>query len=238
MRESEFRAAIADWQLPLPHPRFGVYRNNVRAALATALAVRYPVTQQLVGEEFFAMIARDFAAGTRPSSPVLIDYGAGFPDFIRGSDAAGGLPYLADVAALESLWWKAYHAGEVSSLGADALARIDPETLGELRIALHPSLGLLASSFAVGSIWQAHHGGTPLGEIQPSQAQCVLVARPAADVILRVVPCESFDFLHELGRGAALAEAVEAMLARHPGFDIAAQLGGAVSLGLITGFFP
>ena len=54
MREEGFDAALADWSSPAPHPRMWIYRNNVASALAGALAVRYPVVEQLVGAEFFA----------------------------------------------------------------------------------------------------------------------------------------------------------------------------------------
>lgn len=37
-----------------PASRFAVYRNNVHSSLINALAAAYPVTLQLVGDEFFA----------------------------------------------------------------------------------------------------------------------------------------------------------------------------------------
>ena len=38
--------------------RFAVYRNNVTVSLTEALAQRFPVIKRLVGEEFFAALAR------------------------------------------------------------------------------------------------------------------------------------------------------------------------------------
>ena len=72
MDEQGFSAAIGDWSAQPPHRRFGIYRNNVASALIAALRVRYPVTEQLVGHEFFAAMAGTFAEANRPSSPVLI----------------------------------------------------------------------------------------------------------------------------------------------------------------------
>jgi hypothetical protein len=37
--------------------RFAVYRNNVAAGLANALAARFPVVKRLVGDEFFRAMA-------------------------------------------------------------------------------------------------------------------------------------------------------------------------------------
>ncbi len=236
MQEHQFQRAIGDWSCPLPHPRMRVYRNNVAAALVSALQVRYPVTAQLVGEEFFFGMASRFAEATRPQSPVLIEYGATFADFIRGFAPASSVPYLGDVAELESLWWQAYHAPEAQPLAASAYAGMAPDVLGELRLNLHPSAGLLASRHAVASIWEAHHGGAAMGTFALDQPQHVLVSRPAAEIGIRTVSPETFAFLMALKRGDSLADAVEAAATLCPDLDISAQIGGAFSLGLITGF--
>ena len=238
MFETAFHRAIGDWSVALPHQRMSVYRNNVAAALVAALQVRFPVTEQLVGPEFFFHMARGFAEGDRPQSPVLIDYGQRFPDFIRDFAPAASVPYLADVAALESAWWQAYHAREADVITATALNQFAPEVLGDVRLVLHPSAGLMASPFAVGSIWEAHHGGAPMQEIEINRPQTVLVARPAAEITLRVISPESFAFLSALQQGKTLAEAIESAFAVHAGFDVADQLGGAFSLGLFTGLSP
>ena len=236
MREREFYEAIGDWSAPLPHPRMSVYRNNVAGALAAALKVRFPVTEQLVGAAFFAAMARAYAEAERPASPVLISYGESFADFIRGFAPAASVAYLGDVAALENLWWKAYHAREAEPLQATALAAVAPDDLGGLKLALHPSAGLLSSPYAIADIWQAHRGGPGMGEISLDAPQSVLVARPAADVSIRVIAPASLAFLASLGQGASLADAMEQTAAAFPDFDVAAQIGGAFGLGLITGY--
>ena len=55
----------------------------------------------MVGDDFFAGMARPFIAGSPPAGPVLSEYGTGFADFVARWPAAVGLPYLADVARLE-----------------------------------------------------------------------------------------------------------------------------------------
>src|SRR6266542_3456863 len=68
---------------------------------AEALATTFPTVQALVGEDFFRMLARAFVGQSPPNQPVLAEYGAGFPAFIAGHDAARDLPYLADIARLD-----------------------------------------------------------------------------------------------------------------------------------------
>jgi hypothetical protein len=54
---------LRSWTGAAPTRRYGVYRNNVATGLARALAARFPVTEKIVGEEFFTAMARD------PASP-------------------------------------------------------------------------------------------------------------------------------------------------------------------------
>ena len=238
MREAEFRAAIADWSLPAPHRRFGIYRNNVASALINALRVRYPVTESLVGREFFAAMAGIYCEANRPASPVLIGYGDGLADFIAGFSPAGSVPYLADVARLESLWWRAYHAADVAPLAPQAFAAVPAETWGDMRFTFHPSLGLLASPFAVGAIWRAHKGGPPMAEIDTTRPDRVLVVRPHTGVEVRSLAPAGHGFLSALLRGERLADAFAAAASTHPDFDLPAELRGLIALNIITGIAP
>ena len=93
--------------------RFAIYRNNVAVGLRDSLAATYPVVASLVGEAFFAEMARAFVAAEPPMSPILIEYGGGFADFIDRFRPADDLPYLSDVARLEWAWQESYHAASI-----------------------------------------------------------------------------------------------------------------------------
>ena len=238
MQEPQFHESIGNWSAPLPHPRMRVYRNTVAAALVTALKVRFPVTEQLTGAEFFFAMAREFADRNRPASPVLIEYGSEFPGFISQFAPAASLPYLATVAEVENLWWLAYQARDAAPVSVAALGQLAPQQLGELRFALHPSVGLLRSPYATGSIWHAHRGGPPLDRIDPAAGECVMVARPSADVEVIVIPPSRFAFLMALRRGERLADSIEQAQESDPGFDIGLELSWLFAAGIATGFNP
>lgn len=236
MQAEDFSKAIGDWRTGLPHSRVAVYRNTVSAALIAALRVRFPVTEQLVGAEFFAAMALAYADGHRPASPVLIAYGGGLPDFIRDFESARDVVYLSDLAQLENLWWRAYHAADAVVLQAEMLSKLDPDALGNLRFTLHPAVGLLRSEFAAGSIWQAHRGGPPLAAVKLNDPQCMIVSRPGSDAVITLVSEDRHAFVSALQSGARLAEAVEQMQAQFPDFDIATAFAGLFATGLVTGF--
>ena len=230
MRAGAFDHAIGDWAPPPPHPRFGVYRNNVVSALINALRVRYPVAEELAGAEFFAAMASHFAARHRPASPLLIGYGDNFADFIDGFAPAASFPCLADVARLESLWWRAYHSADADPLPPAALAAVAPEAWAQTRFQFHPSTELLASPFAIASIWEARRGGVAAG-----QAEWVLVARPFAGVEVRRLGVEAHDFLKALFSGMTLGGAAGLAAELHPGFDLSGHLAALIGLNIITG---
>ena len=207
MREALFHRAIADVSLPAPHPRFGVYRNNVAAALINALRVRYPVVEKLAGGRMFAAITQDFIVAHRPRSPVFIDYGDAYPDFIASRTA---MPYLADVARLESRWWRAYHAADAEPLAAERFAELTPKTLDAARFRFHPSASIMNSQWAIGAIWEAARQDADLSAIDMARPQWVLVWRPDADVRMHVIDDATGRFLTAIMDGKGLVEAIGA----------------------------
>lgn len=220
------------WNGSEPAKRFSVYRNNVRAALVEALAVRYPVVQRLVGEDFFRVMARDYALNNLPPSPVLIGYGESFPAFITGFEPAATLPYLADVARLESAYWQAYHAADDAPLPAEAFAAIDPQTLAATKVTFLPSVFVLTSPHPIVSIWQTNAADADVKPVDLAEAEDALVSRPALTVEVRKLPVGASTFLSSLQSGAALGQAAAAAMEAHAGFDLSQNLAGLIQARL------
>lgn len=211
--------------------RFAVYRNNVAVGLIGAIEARYPVTRRLVGDDFFRAMASAFVAEQKPRSPVLIHYGAGFPDFVERFEPAREVVYLADVGRLENAWVEAYHAAEAPALAPAALGEIDRGDFGAVRFSPHPAARLLRFSHPAASIWAAHQG---TGEPRPPErwrAEDALVARPGADVMVRILPPGGYEFARALFAGATLAEAAEAPALE--GFDPGSHVVGLLEAGAI-----
>lgn len=227
---------LTTWNGSNPATRFAVYRNNVIVSLIEALSDTYPVTQELVGEEFFRAMARLYVRRDPPRSRVLACYGESFPAFIETFPPAASVPYLADVARLEMLRVRAYHAADASAIApeifADALS--DPEALPSVRIQLHPSLGLLQSRYAVVSLWAAHQGIKEISAVDPFAAEAALVIRPGLDVEVMAIDTEAACFIAQLLHGADLGTAAESVLEAGPAFDLSAVLALLLRLNAIS----
>lgn len=245
--QGQFSAALLDPEQPAPTglkawngsdpaARFAVYRNNVVASLIDALADTYPVTQALVGEEFFRAMARLFAVATPPRSPVLAFYGDTFPDFIASFAPAASLPYLADVARLEMARVRAFHAADATPLPVDqiAAALAESEALPELCVGLHPSLQVLRSSYAMVSLWAAHQGVGELADVDPALPENALVLRPALDVEVIALDPVAAGFIANLLQDHTLGNAAEQAAAIHPEFDLSGMLTTLIGKQALT----
>jgi hypothetical protein len=234
------RAMLEKRAAPLPGlirgHRFSVHRNNLHAGLIDVLSARYPVIQRLVGEDFFSAAASIFAAAHPPRTPVLIEYGAGFPAFLESFEPARGLPYLVDVARLEWLRHVAYHAADQTPVAAASLAGVPPEVAGGLTFAFHPSAGLIASPFPIVSIWETNTSDQqvrPIGPELPGEA--VLVIRPELDVSVLRLDAAEHAFTAALAVGQTLGQAM-GKAAAHEGFGLSPFLAKLIAAGAFSGF--
>jgi hypothetical protein len=206
-RQHGFAAALLDPALPVPDglvgpdgepgvKRFAVYRNNVVVGLTETLKDAFPAVHRIVGSDFFRVMARAYVMVEPPRSPILLDYGAGFPDFIRQFEPAAVLPYLADVARIERAWTEAYHAAEASPIDPSAFRAIAPDRFPAMHLALHPSLRVVRSQFPALTIWQMNVAdGVPAPVDLASGNEDVLIVRPQADVEVRSIPKGSPEFI-------------------------------------------
>ena len=188
-------------------------------------------TRRLVGDDFFRAMAGAFVAAEKPRSPVLIHYGAGFPDFVAGfAPARRDRLSRRRRAARERLGRglsrrRGRARSRLDALGGDRARAISTA----LRFPPHPAARLLRFAHPAASIWAASQGEGEPRAPEDWSAEDALVARPDADVFVRVLPPGGFDFAAALFAGATLGEA--AALAAVDGFDPGAHLVGLIEAG-------
>lgn len=246
-RQKHFASALLYPAMPMPpglvgpdrqpsEKRFNVYRNNVVVGLVDALKAAFPAVLRIVGDEFFAAMARIYVSRHPPESPVMLDYGGTFPDFIEAFGPANSVPYLHDVARLERAWAEAYHAAEVSPIDHAVLATIDPDSLPHLRLTLHPSARVVRSCIPVVQIWQMNiDRGKPTGVDITIGGEDALVLRPHAEVEVRRLPVGAAAFIHAIAANHSMNEATTLALDDHADFDLAGALRDLFMIGAIVG---
>lgn len=211
-------------------PGLWVHRNTVRLTLGDALGDLYPVTRQLVGDEFFLQAAKEFLRTHPPAAATLLLWGVDFPVFLQAYAPVSGLPYLPDLARLEWRRHQALHGAEALPLTAEDLAALPPDQADGLVLILHPTAQVLVSDWPVLDLWQAHQAPEGLEALDfAPRRQEILIVRPQAQVGLFPLPHGGARFLAALdqGIGVAIAGAMEL----DPDFDAGAVLGTALTQG-------
>ena len=247
-RLQEFAGALLVPTVPVPSGltrsdgrssarRFNVYRNNVVVGLAEALSANYPATRRIVGDEFFAAMARSYVGAHPPRSPMMFDYGVDFPDFVTGFEPADCVPYLADVARLERAWLEAYHAADASPLDTARLGAPDVAPASEVRLTAHPSLRLVTSEHPIVAIWTMNTRDGEPGPL-PAGGELALVVRPGAQVHVIPIDAGTAALVGALATGASVLDATRSALAAVAGFDLAESLHLLLSAGAFIDLTP
>ncbi len=241
--QSQFRAAVLDPSLPEPEglrgpddapagARFAIYRNNVIVALSEALSASFPTIAKLLGPTNFKAIAGIFVRQHPPRSPVMLFYGAEFPEFLAGLGQLAHLPYLADVARLDEALRLSYHAADAPPAPSAALAEIAAQDLPATRLLLAPAVRVLSSDWPIHGIWRFnHHADAPQ---PPGGGQCVLITRPEFDPEIHVISPAEARFVAALLEGAPLGPAMETANAIDPDFDLSRILSILLTEAAIT----
>jgi hypothetical protein len=218
-----------------PIKRFNVYRNNIFASLTATLSARFPVISRLVGDRFFAAMARTFIGLHPPRSPVLLAYGADMPAFLETFAPVRDLPYLADVARLELAVAAAYHAADGDPVTAVGFAALSPQGMLDARPMLHPSASLLKSRYPVISIWETNtHDKTVRAIGADIGGESALIVRQGFDVTVVRLDAAAYAFLASLAEGDRVEEAVERALRVSVDFDLTGTLSAVLRSGAIS----
>ena len=223
--------------------RLAIHRNTFVVSLVDALAASFPVTQALVGETFFRAMARERVLADPPRSPVLTDYASDFPDFIAGFAPAAAVAGLADVARIEALRIRAYHAADAVPLPDAAYHALlqAPTRLPGTRVVLHPACAWFRASHAALTVWQAHQGLADLADahldgIDATVSNDVLIARPVLDIHVTALPIGALAWLEALAAGRTLGDAFALAHASSPHTDDGALFALLLAHGLAVAF--
>ena len=220
--------------------RLAVHRNTFIGTLVEALAESFPVTRALAGAAFFDAMARARVLAEPPGSPVLCEYFRSFPTFVAAFAPAQAVPVLAEMAALEALRLRAYHAADAEPAGLAEFHRLACDAaLFECTAArLHPAAHWLSAEHALLELWQAHDEAEDLAAvdlrgIDACRAQDLLVHRPSVQVRMRALPEGAVAFLDSLAAGASFATAFAAAAA-NPLAEPAALFSLLLQEGLVS----
>ncbi|MGH8548870.1 MAG: DNA-binding domain-containing protein [Methylococcales bacterium] len=218
--------------------RMRIYRNNSTASLSEALGAVYPVTERLLGEDFFRQTAKSYVREVRSASGDIRRYGSAFPAFLSTLPGLKNYPYLRDIARLEWAYHSVFHGEIKAPLDLTALRAVAHEDYPALRFRLQPAARLMASDYPVLRIWQVNLEAWPGDRTVNLDEGGVhlLIQRREDSITVESLAAGDYRLLERLNHGERLADAIAAVVSVEPDFDPGGALGRFVSRGVLADF--
>lgn len=205
--------------------RLEIYRRTVRETFAAALRLAYPLLHHCMGPEEFRRLAWTYQRACPSPAGNLFWAGARLGNFLEEHLGGTEEAYLIDVARLEWVLQQSLVAPDRKNPRHwDGIAAVPAHALGALRLRLHPSVGLLATTHGVFGLWSALQRGQPLPPVA-RQNEYLLARRWAEGLEVHLLSALDWRWLAGVEQGLPLgavldlvpeagAEALGALLVR------------------------
>lgn len=188
--------------------RLDVYRNAYYLRLEEALARDFPALRAVVGDKAFGRLVAAYLTAIPSTRTSLRFLGQDLQDWLRlGREE----PALADLAALEWAVLDAFDAEDARSLTVVDLQGISPDRWASLRLALHPSVSLLALESNARETWLAVRRGAPLPARQPTR-DWLVVWHGGIGPRVEAISAGCHALLAALVKGSSFASACESLV--------------------------
>jgi Putative DNA-binding domain len=218
-----------------PSRGLSAYRANAYASAERALAAAYPIVVQLLGEENFGFLARDFWHQHPPQRGDLAQWGQALAAFAASAPQLQELVFLADVARIE---W-ALHAcagAQDAELDVPSFALLSEHAPEQVRLQVAPGTCVLHSDYPAAAICLSHLGEGSLDDavalLHAGTAQTALVWRQGFVPRLALLPACEKNLMNAVCQGTSLASALDQA---NTDFDFGSWLTASVQGGLVLG---
>lgn len=225
-----------------------VYQANAEVLALRSLQASYPVVNQLIGDDAFALLARDLWHQAPPTRGDVARWGGGLAARIGSIPQLAEEAYLPDVARIE---WALHQAATAADASADltSLALLTQHDPDALTLQLAPGSAVLHSAHPAVSILTAHLYASPTFDeiglkLRAQTPEAAIVWRQGLRPM--VASCSQADalFVDQLLQGGSLIAALEAATtdavasgagAANSAFDFNLWLPQAAQNGLLIG---
>ncbi len=166
------------------------HANNIGHARHVALEETYPRLRRRMGSDSFHAAAERFLDDNRVLGRSLDTLGSGFELFLEN-------PGERDLARAEWAWLEAYGAAEGAVLTLAELAKMDPHSLVDAHLAIHPATRCVALEAPESFVWEDGLAG---------DGNFLLLSRPHSDVLVRRIDAVEAKIVALLARAVRASE--------------------------------
>lgn len=204
--------------------RLQIYHNNVYSILTRTLEQTYPLIQNLVGDDFFRLIAKEYIINYPSRSGNVNDYGNYFDNFLAEFEPTKHLVYLPEVTQFEWTCHELATAADHTPFDMGDLSNIPSDEYINLTFVLNPACRVMKFHYPILDIidlCQSKHNENV--DIDAGGADLLLIRRTNQ---IALVPLSGSDylFLSFLQEGKTLSEIIEIVTASDPTFRLHEKL--------------
>lgn len=195
--------------------RLKVYSDGYLGRFHESLKEAYEAVRHLLGEGTFISAAEAYAREFPSQEYNLSLAGRHFPEFLKKWEGAQAFPFLPNLAELEWLIVRSFHAFDEEPAGLEQLQSIPEEQYEHLVLAFQHSVALKTSDWPLLDLWKARK--TPVEEIKidiTNRPQNILIFRRGEDVFCHLLETGPFVLLQQLLAGHCLGDALETAVER------------------------
>ena len=218
-----------------PHARLEVHVRHYETSLVTALHMKFPATQWLVGSELVAAAARAYVHARPPNRPCIAEYGRTFPVFLAQFARGRGLPYLRMFTELELAAGETATAIGLPPLEWSEVAKAGAERLLDCTAGVQSGTRYLRSRWPVDELMKIYlSGSTPERFVVAAAQACIEIRGARGELRIIRLNRATFAFRAALAARRTIEDSVARALRHEPQFDAGAALRDAVQSGLLT----
>ena len=205
--------------------RLSIYSEAYRLRLTAALASTLPRLQQLLGEEQFAELAREYIDLCPSSFPSIRWFGDRVPQLLMKS--APQQPWLTELATWEWAIAAAFDGADAEPVGIEALAAVAPEQWPSLTFQFHPTVQVLPMRTNAPVLFKALSADdAPPEAITVEEPQSWLIWREGLKTQYRSLSADESAALEVVRGGGSFEMLCDALCAWHDAEAVPAQAAG------------
>ena len=159
-KDSEFLKKLLPLATLSEEKQLSIYRSNVNGAHQKVLGQVYPACLNILGEDYFNQLCREYRFQYPSVEPDLNVYGENFPFFLQEQiklhSELSDYEYLVELALLEWHWHVSYYAKDDIIFDFSKLALVKPEEQDKLSFILNDSFFLHSTFLPLLKIWKAN----------------------------------------------------------------------------------
>jgi hypothetical protein len=222
-----------------PRARLGIHVRHYEKSLVTALHMKFPATQWLLGSALVAAAARAYVHAHPPTRPCIAEYGGHFPAFLALFGRARGLPYVRTFAELELAAAEAATAIEFPPLSWQDVVSVGSERLLGCTVGVQPGARYLRSRWRVDELMKMYLSDSiPERFVVDRSEACVEVRGARGALRIARLDRATFAFRAALAARRSVSDSAVRALRYDASFDAGAALRELVRVGLAASLNP